>query len=528
MILNRLLMFQGYLLISLNMQNGLSIQREQSFKGYNDTVPPEILPSQYLADALNAYVTRNKIEKRTGYTIVGDDTGSKAILGLQGINTGSLKRLYRFKNKSDNSAIVIEEYTGSGSWTTVNDTLLTNVSHEVNCVVAENVVYAYDGASVPAKITPGSPSTAAAVPDANHPRGSFGSWFHNFHFVAGTVANRSRIKWSELEDSDDFTNTTTGYIDVNPDDGDYITGMGQLNDRLIIFKRKSVWALSGFGTGSFTLDDLGESVSGLGTPSHRSIINMNGNFLAFINHTGDLPEFRLLERTRYGTIVAGSVLSSDIRGTMATINTAQLGLVAGNYDGRRLRMAVPVDSATRNNLVLVYDDVNRGWVRHTGINASCWAEFDFSNVSEIYFGESQADSKAYKLDSSTSDNGTAIAFSINTKRYGGERPEVKKKWKYLYVTVETSGSYNLTVNESPDGFSYDLLDTISLASPGAVFPITLDSDRLGDSEIRRRRLEFGKKTSYYEDIQFIQNGLNETVTIRDWELLSKPRGLRDT
>ena len=32
------------------------------------------------------------------------------------------------------------EYGGSGSWTSINSALLTNVDNEVNCVNADNVV----------------------------------------------------------------------------------------------------------------------------------------------------------------------------------------------------------------------------------------------------------------------------------------------------------------------------------------------------------------------------------------------------
>lgn len=509
-------------------QTGLFIYKEQLFgKGYNDKVPPEFIPKGYLADALNAVITEDRIEKRTGYSLVGNDTGNKPILGLCGITTSSgTKRLYKFHNNSADTAIEIYEWTGSGNWTLLNNTLLTGVGNRIECVVAENVVYAYDGASTPVKITPASPSTVAAVPDSNHPKGKFGKWFHNFHFVSGVTANPNRLYWSELGDSDDFTNTTTGSLDVNPDDGDEITGMGVLKDELLVFKRNRVWSLTGFGTSTFTLADVNERITGFGTPSYRSIVNV-GNDVYYLSHTGGVPEFRSIQRTRFGTIVEGGIVSDDIYGTMKGLNNAQLDEVAGIFDGRRVFYAIPLSGSTVNNQIQLYDTVNKGWVRWTGLPVGVWTEFNFSNTSEIYFGGNGSDSLVFKLDTTTNDNGTAISFRVDTRRYGGDRPEIKKRWKYLYTTVDKEGAYNLTVQQSPDGFTFDSLASVDLSGTDGTLPLTLDTDRLGTSDVKKERSEFAKKTSYFNQLRFLQEGLDQTVTIRDWEILYKLRGLRD-
>ena len=512
------------------MQKGLTIIRESNLgKGYNNKLPPEHIPEGYMADILNGVITEDKIEKRTGYTITGDDTGNKKILGLFGITTSvGTKRLYKFHDNAGGTGIRILEWTGTGNWTEIDSgTLLTNVGEPVNCVAAENVVYAYDGLSVPVVITPGSPSTVAAVPDANHPKGKFGVWFHNFHFVAGVTSAKSTLSWSELEDSDDFTNTTTGNVKVNPDDGDEITGLAVLKDELFVFKRNRIWSLTGFGTSGFTLNDVNERLTNFGSLSHRGIIN-TGNDLNYLSFTGGIPEIRSLTRTRYGTIVEGGIISDPIEGTMKALSNGLLDEVCGTFDGRRLFMAVPSTGAATNDTVLVYDTVLKGWVRWTGLYPSVFTEFDFSNTSEIYFGEARADSKVYKKDTSTSDNGTAISFRVDTRRYGGERPEVQKKWKYLYATLDAVGDYDLTLQYSTDGFTFDSFATINMKNPGAVFDdIVLDTSRLGSSDILKKRLEYAKKTGYFHQLRFIQNGLDEEASLRDCDVLFKYRGLRD-
>jgi hypothetical protein len=133
----------------------------------------------------------------------------------------------------------------------------------------------------------------------------------------------------------------------------------------------------------------------------------------------------------------------------------------------------------------------------------------------------------YTLDSSTNDNGAAIDFYVKTRSYGSELPERKKKWKYLYVVADEASDHNLTVETSPDGFTLETLGTINLLPRGTTFPIILDTDMLGAGDIVRDRLPFSKNNSYYNQLKFSNGNADEQVSIRHWELLYYPRGLRD-
>ena len=511
------------------MQSNLFVYRESGFsKGYNDKYPPEYLPPGYMALIQNGISSQEKIEKRTGYSLVGDDTGNKRILGLCGITTtAGVKRLYKFHDNAAGTGIRILEWTGSGNWAELNSgTLLTNTDNEVNCVVAENVVYAFDGSSTPVVITPGSPSTVAAAADVNFPKGKFGIWYHNFHFVAGVSgASKNTLYWSDLEDSDDFTNGVRGSLTVNPNDGDEITGFITFRDKLLIFKRNRIWSLSGFGTSTFTVANITEELTGVGTISYRSLLN-KGDDIYFLSHIGGTPEIRSLKVTALGVITDGGIISEAVTGTMEALAEGQLDLCVGFYDGRRVYYALPASGQTRNNIVLVKDLQTNGWVKWTGVNVSVFAEMDFSSESVIYFGESQADAKVYKLDSSTNDNGAAIDFVVESRRYGGERPEVKKKWKYLYGEYEDSGDHDLTITSSHEGFTYDSLDTVNLKASEGIFPLTFPFT-FGTTDIIRKRSHFGKKTSYYMQLKFANANADEEVVIRQYEVLAKRRGLRD-
>ena len=510
------------------MQFDLRVIREALMpKGYNDKLPPEYVESGFLVDAQNAIITDEKILKRHGFTLFGNDTGNKPILGLQGVTTSDgIKRMYKFHNKEDNTAIRILETTNGQQWDLLNENLLLGSGNPVNCVVAQDKVICFDGISVPVAITPGSPSVPAYVVDGNFPRGAFAVWFHNFLFVAGDDDYPNRLFWSDVDDPLDFTGGVAGNVDVNPNDGDRILGLGILKDELLIFKRNRIWSLTGFGTTQFTLGDINENISGFGAVSHRSIINV-GNDVLYMSDVGGEPEFRSVNRTRYGTIVEGGTISDPINNSMRTLEKTQLQNVVAEFDGRRAYFACPTSGNTRNDRIFVYDTVNKGFVRWTGMHPACFAKMDFSGVIQIYFGTSQDDSKVYVFDDSDSDDGQPIDFYVITRRYGGNRPEIKKKWKYCYVTAEKLGNYDLNVDQSPDGYTYESLGRVHLTPTGTTFPITFDEAPLGVSDTTRQRLDFAKKTSYYLQLKFWNNEADQPVAIRHWELLYKERALRD-
>lgn len=498
------------------MASNLKIFREQLFgKGYNDKIEPEFLREGYLADALNCFIRAETIEKRTGYSTVGDDLGDTFIQGLKGVRfADGTKELLCVRNGT------IYKWTGSGNWTNLGGTLSTTA--QVDIVVANNKAYFFDGTNTVPSYDGTSVATVAAIP-----KGLYAKWFHNQLYVGGISGSPNNIQFSDLGDPEDFSTGQSGTLAINPNDGDYITGLGILNDELMIFKSQRVWSLTGFGTSALTLSNLNERLSGFGTLSHRSIVN-TGNDLLYLGFLGDIPHIRSLRRTREANIIDGGIVSDDIEGTMNGLNKAQLSLVAGVFDGRNAWFAVPNGASTTNSLVVMFDTITKGWVRHTGINAAVWDSFVVSNTPQIYFGEAGTNSLVYVMDTSTSDNGTSINFSITTRRYGGDKPESKKKWKYLYVSAEEVGDYDITIDYSQDGFTYDNLGTLNLTGTGAVFDnIVLDTSKLGSTDVKKKRFSIPKLKSYYTQFQMYDDSATSSVKIRDWEVLRIDRNIVD-
>jgi hypothetical protein len=507
------------------MQSLLRYTEREFYKGYNDTLKPELLPAGYAADALNCVLENDKIEKRTGYSLVGNDQGSKRGLGLFGYeNAAGTKRLVAMFDDAGGANAIMSHWTGSGNWANVNGGGSFTANIDVNFEQGDDLLFTFNGTDSSYKYDGTDASAVAAVPVTKYAR-----WFHNYMFCAGNSSTPSRLYFSNVGDPETWG--AGDYIDVNPNDGDVITGLHILGDELIVTKKNRVWVLTGFGSAGFAVTDINERVTGFGNISHRSMANI-GNDNLFLSFVGEMPHIRSVQRTRYAVVVAGGIVSDNIEGTLGGVNKTKLDLSACFFDGRRYYLALADGSSTYNNLVLVYDTLNKGFTRWTGLNPAAWAVSTIGGSAEIYFQEASADSKVYKLDTSTNDNTVAIDFQYKTRAFvcrgarGDIKADTKAKWKYLYLTADSGNDVDLLIQSSPDLFTFEDEATVNLTGQSTVLPFTLPQ-RLGVTTATRERVNIGRNPTHMMQFLFKQAEADKPVTIREYSVLFKPKRLRD-
>ena len=91
-------------------------------------------------------------------------------------------------------------------------------------------------------------------------------------FAAGATGNLSRLFYSNLGACGTWT-TATDFIDISPEDGDVITGIGEpIFDMLPIYKKFSTWALKGATPATWVLINISKNT---GAKNHRTIANFN-------------------------------------------------------------------------------------------------------------------------------------------------------------------------------------------------------------------------------------------------------------
>lgn len=210
---------------------------------------------------------------------------------------------------------------------------------------------------------------------------------------------------------------------------------------------------------------------------------------------------------------------------MSRINTFQMSKCVGEFDGRRVWWAVPMDTNTENNEVLVYDTLTTGWVRFTGIPMSALHISNITGRTRLYSG-SPTLGKSYIEQQGKSDDGVAIDYEIISPMYN-PYPSHITHYKYLYINADQSTGSTLYVDNSPDGYEYQPLGSIDLTGRGARFGYAIfGTSVFGVLTMIKWRLDDAGGQRYYMQYKFYNNAANQDVTLRGWDLYVAMKGLR--
>lgn len=233
------------------------------------------------------------------------------------------------------------------------------------------------------------------------PLGKFIIFHKNRIFIAGSSANRSRLYYSDVGAPETWP--ALNFIDVGRGDGDAITGLATLNDRLVTTKDNSVWELAGDSGSNFVLRKTTDE----GGCTVKQGIALIKDTLAWLGKDG----VRLFDGVR-------SALGSEkIVTTFSGLNKRQLAQAAGVFWGpeQHYFVAVPEGSSLTNNVVLVFDALRAAWTIYRGIPAGEWCIFKQYNQDTLVFGDATK-GQIYQMDTTGfSDDGAAIDAYVVTK-----------------------------------------------------------------------------------------------------------------
>lgn len=510
---------------------------EYTFLGMNNRYPSHLLPKGVFQDIQNALVDSQRITKRAGSTPIATTLGAFGVLGGEAfeVNGGS-KFIIVCRNGTSNAQLY--SWTGSGAFAAIGSANLT-AGASMNFVQAANKLFGFNGTDV---VDVASDGTTVTKNRATVPKGSFGIWFHNYLFVSGVLGSPNRVYWSALGDPTTFSGSDI--VDINANDGDQVTGFGILNDELIVFKKYSIWSISGWSGATFaTTTAAGQNtqskVNGYGTVSHRSIIAADRD-LYYLSFVGGIPHFRSLNQTVFAKTVDDGIVSYDIQQTMDGLNKSQLSLCAGKYDGKYIRWAVPNGSSTTNNLVLVFEPSRslshggityRNWSKWTGITPSSYLISTLSAQSRVYYTDATTSGLVFlEMGSTYSDNGTPVTMDVKTRDVMFDYSK-KTKYKYMYHKYASGSAGMLQIKARIDQASdFALQETLALAgtSPGLgpTGTFTLGVSVLGGAGVVKNRVTFAHLTGTLLGVEFIESTAN-ACEIYDYSIHGFIRGLRD-
>ena len=268
---------------------------------------------------------------------------------------------------------------------------------------------------------------------------------------------------SDILDSDTYDQIYAQYR-FNAGTADFIVGLHSFaEDRLMVFNRNSVHIventtnLQGASTRLLTNE--------VGCVARKSIVQV-GNQVIFLSDNGVYGTQFLDEYNLRGT---ETPLSEPINETIGRINKEAWENSVAVYFDNRYFISVPLDDATNNNAILVYNFLNKQWESVDQVND---ANFHSSNLIVVGDGDDRAvyavndiggvHRLGYRADGIdrviTQIGGTQqnidVGGSITTRQYTLGTMD-RKRWKEFDIHVQSSedntSDFDLSIEtENPD------------------------------------------------------------------------------
>ena len=289
------------------------------------------------------------------------------------------------------------------------------------------------------------------------PRWSFAAAHKNRVWAAGVAGTPSRLHYSALLNQADWVGATAGYIDIDPNDGDRITGIVSHKNDLFVFKGPyygSIHRITGSApTGSDAFSRI-PFIRGLGAVWHNTIFRFRDD-IGFMWADGSVHS--LNATASFGDFNEAALSRPIHKYLREHLNFAYLhrSWAANNVQKSIVAITVPVDSGSFCNQILMMDHSHQDirWAQWPALNASCIANvIDATDNSRPKFYIGGRDGFVRRTDATTRliDTATGIAAKVTTPYTNYGSPFTMKTISGGAVGIATKGSYNLTFGWQTD------------------------------------------------------------------------------
>lgn len=404
---------------------------------------------------------------------------------------------YYYTPLSANAVVVaaasgrIYKWEGSGaSWTLVDAAVqLTNTTDPVNFVVIRGRLYILSGALDNVWSWDGTALTLTDESNNNTdpPRGNIGCQQAGRMFVAGvestaTITNaRDYYFPSDVNDGQTFNRSSNNQI--TPTDGtEAITAMVPYrNEGLLVFTRNSthIWDVGGStvtGDNGFTRTTINSKI---GCIAPRSVVVV-GNDAFFLS--ADMQVRTIKTTDNDVSIGVAMPVTFLVPNLMNRINKSKAHLAAGVFFDNYYLLAVPLDSSSVNNAVLVFDMLHQRQTfggnvpacmgEWTNIAVNQWVVTGFDGVSQLYYMDSQ-NGGLVRMFSGINDDGTTIPFEIQTKAFDMGYPYLDKTAHGGEIQViDSLGTFTIAYAKDDGAFTSLVSRTLG-DTTSAILPVTL-------------------------------------------------------
>lgn len=337
------------------------------------------------------------------------------LLGTGGVLSGNILGLYEFRDGgagTNNQIIAVNGtvlyYLSGSTWTSKRTGLTTGQKARFTTFL--DFVWMVNNAEATA-IWDGNPANSFVTTGnaASAPVGKFIENFRSRVWILGSDTYPDRVWFSSLPSAVTTpvvtwnTSVTTGdWIDVAPNDGENITGARRTRKALLVFKNNHIYPIYSI---SQTEPD---PITNVGTYSNESIVETKAGI--FFHHPSGFY--------RYSVGSEPEEISKPIIDIVNAITVANYSKVCGwlEPNGDNIVWAVgscTINGVTYSNLEVRYTISTQTWTHYQKPTQALVAS-RYNDGSTLFQLIGDDSGNVLKMDVGTTDNGTAITYSLIT------------------------------------------------------------------------------------------------------------------
>lgn len=490
--------------------------------GWNTKESAWTLPKDSLTDSQNINIVHQDIMKRAGNAKLNSTALNSAAV-ITGafdwlINSGTRYLLVVAGNKLYNSSTLSSTFSDITGAVTI--TAGQNNQHTFASL--NNIAVCCGGATPDAPIK-WTGTGNAAVLGGTPPSGNLVCVANNFMFIAGVAANPSKVYWSNASDPETWN--VASVISFRESDGDSVTAIIELNQNLLIFKRRSIGLLytqTNTVSGAVTLAPLTEVIVGIGCPGGQCVENLPDGSVIFL---GSNAHVYLIQGGTSVIDISDPKDGSNIQPTLDSMNISRLQYaVVKTYPTRnQVWFSMSSSGATTNDTILVYDYQIGVWVsKFININANVMEPtIDTRSTPShpIVMVTGDYGGFVYEQDTGTSDatySGAAIdGYGTISIQNGVDATDFTPRCAVVPIEAQSTGG-SLSVGYGFNGLNtVNSTTTISQTQPGFQLDVSqLDSGTLAGPVTLKRIIPLPNNgRAYTTQLQFRTTGSAQPFTV---------------
>ena len=359
------------------------------------------------------------------------------------------------------------------------------------------------------------------------PRFSFSEAHKNRLWAAGNFSAPSRLYYSANTDPENWTGSGSGSIDIDPNDGDIITGIASHKDELFVFKgpnKGSIHRITGSaptGSDAFARKPY---VRGIGAAWHNAIFRYSDD-LGFVSQFGSIHS--LAATTAYGDFFEAA-LSRPINGWIREhLNYNRLRYIGTATDPLRglVYFTMSIDANATNNIVLVMDyrsapNIIR-WSKIPAYACGSLSSFvDTNGLRRVLGGGNDGYVRRLNVADRSIDGSTALNYIARTPFMNYGQPIIMKTLGHASLGIAPKGNFTMTFGWTRDNKAQQTT-TISqggsdVLGPASANQFTLNTSTLGGASYVDRYMQL-EEGGEFRAIQYEvrQSGVNEDIELHN-------------